>query len=63
MLPTISANILSAQEQFKDLNTLLLKVMSELSRVDDPTASVAVQDLSYITNSMQLLQSEFIISA
>ena len=57
MLPTISSNTQSAQEQFKDLNTLLLKVMSELSRVDDPTASVAVQDLSHITNSMQLLQT------
>ena len=57
MLPTISANTLSVQEEFKDLNTLLLKVMSELSRVDDPTTSVAVQDLSHITNSMQLLQT------
>jgi len=58
MLTTISANTLSVQEQFKDLNTLLLKVMSELSRVDDPTTSVAVQDLSQITNSIQLLQSK-----
>ena len=50
MQPTISSATLPVQEQFKDLNTLLLKVMSELSRVDDPTASVAVQDLSHITN-------------
>ena len=58
MLTTISSETLSVQEQFKDLNTLLLKVMSELSRVDDPTTSVAVQDLSQITNSMQLLQNK-----
>ena len=58
MLTTISSDTLSVQEQFKDLNALLIKVMSELSRADDPTTSVAVQDLSQITNSMQLLQSK-----
>ena len=55
---TTSSDTISAQEQFRDLNTLLLKVMSELSRVDDPTTSVAVQDLSHITNSLQLLQND-----
>jgi len=55
---TISSDTISAQEQFRDLNTLLLKVMSDLSRADDPTTSVAVQDLSHITNSLQLLQSD-----
>lgn len=55
---TISSDTIAVQEKFRDLNTLLLEVMSELSRVDDPTTSVAVQDLSQITNSLQLLQSD-----
>jgi putative nucleotidyltransferase with HDIG domain len=55
---TLSSDTISVQEKFRDLNTLLLKVMSELSRVDDPTTSVAVQDLSHITNSLQVLQND-----
>ena len=55
---TISADTLSVRNQFADLNALLLKVMSYLSRVDDPTTSVAVQDLSHITNTLQLLQND-----
>ena len=55
---TISADTLTVRDQFADLNDLLLKVMSDLSRVADPTASVAVQDLSRVTNTLQLLQSD-----
>jgi putative nucleotidyltransferase with HDIG domain len=55
---TISSDTRSVQNKFEDLNTLLLKVMSELSRVDDPTTSVAVQDLSYVMNSLQMLQND-----
>jgi putative nucleotidyltransferase with HDIG domain len=55
---TISTDTISVQEKFKDLNSLLLKVMSQLSRVDDPTTSVAVQDLSHVTNSLQVLQND-----
>jgi HD-GYP domain-containing protein (c-di-GMP phosphodiesterase class II) len=55
---TISADTLTVRDQFADLNSLLLKVMSDLSRVDDPTASVAVQDLSHVTNALQLLQND-----
>jgi putative nucleotidyltransferase with HDIG domain len=54
----ISADTFSVRDQFAGLNALLLRVMSDLSRVDDPTASVAVQDLSRVTNSLQLLQND-----
>ncbi len=55
---TISADTLTVRDKFADLNSLLLRVMSDLSRVDDPTTSVAVQDLSKVTNTLQLLEND-----
>jgi len=47
----------SLQREFRDLNSTLLAVMDSLSGIANPVASAAVQDLSNLTNSLQLLQS------
>lgn len=49
--------IRSVQEEFRVLTTTLLNAMDLLSGIANPVASAAVQDLSYLTNSLQLLQS------
>lgn len=51
------AEIKLLQKKFTDLNTTLLAVMDSLSGISNPVASAAVQDLSKVTNSLQLLQS------
>ena len=38
--------IRSLQEEFRELNSVLLKVMGDLSGIANPLASSAVQDLS-----------------
>ena len=51
------AEIHSLQKEFGNLSTTLLAVMDGLSGISNPVASAAVQDLSKLTNSLQLLQS------
>lgn len=48
----------SVQEEFRVLTTTLLNAMDQLSEIANPVASAVVQDLSYLTNSLQLLQSK-----
>ena len=48
----------SVQEEFRVLTTTLLNTMERLSGIANPVASAAVQDLSNLTNSLQLLQSK-----
>ena len=48
----------SIQKEFQTLHSVLLSVMESLSGSAHPVASAAVQDLSDLTNSMQLLQSK-----
>jgi putative nucleotidyltransferase with HDIG domain len=50
--------IYSLQEEFRVLTTTLLNTMDRLSGIANPVASAAVQDLSHLTNSLQLLQSK-----
>ncbi len=45
------------QSDFRAMHTVLLGVMDRLSGISNPVASAAVQDLSNLTNSLQLLQS------
>ena len=52
------AEIKSLQKEFADLDTTLLSVMDSLAGISNPVASAAVQDLSSLTNSLQLLQSK-----
>jgi HD-GYP domain-containing protein (c-di-GMP phosphodiesterase class II) len=52
------AEIQSIQNEFSNLSTMLLAVMDSLSEISNPVASAAVQDLSNLTNSLQLLQSK-----
>ncbi len=51
------AEIHSLQKEFSSMSTMLLAVMDGLSGISNPVASAAVQDLSKLTNSLQLLQS------
>jgi putative nucleotidyltransferase with HDIG domain len=46
------------QDEFQTLHAVLINVMDSLSSSAHPVASAAVQDLSHLTNSMQLLQSK-----
>jgi putative nucleotidyltransferase with HDIG domain len=56
MVDTISdVNII--QRDFQVIHTVLLNAMDGLSGLSNPMASAAVQDLSNLTNSLQLLQS------
>ena len=50
--------IRSLQKEFRDLNKTLLTAMDNLSGIANPVASAVVQDLSNLTNSLQLLQSK-----
>ena len=50
--------IQSLQKEFSDLSTTLLTAMDNLSGIANPIASAVVQDLSNLTNSLQLLQSK-----
>jgi putative nucleotidyltransferase with HDIG domain len=45
------------QREFQVIHTVLLNAMDGLSGLSNPVASAAVQDLSNLTNSLQLLQS------
>jgi len=56
MVDTLS-DIQSIQGKFQTLHSTLLDVMDSLSGSAHPVASAAVQDLSNLTNSLQLLQS------
>lgn len=47
------------QKQFKTYHTVLLSVMERLSGIANPVASSAVQDLSNLANSLQLMQDGF----
>lgn len=51
------ADIQVVQKDFQAVHTLLLNIMDSLSEISNPVASTAVQDLSNLTNSLQLLQS------
>ena len=53
-----TTEIHSIQGEFQALHTVLLNVMDSLSGSAHPVASAAVQDLSDLTNSLQLLQSK-----
>jgi len=53
-----STEIHSLQKEFSALNTTLLTAMDNLSGIANPVASAVVQDLSNLTNSLQLLQSK-----
>ena len=56
MVDTISdVNII--QRDFQVIHTVLLNAMDQLSGLSNPVASATVQDLSNLTNSLQLLQS------
>jgi len=52
-----SSEIKSIQNEFNQLSTMLLTAMDGLAGISNPVASAAVQDLSSITNSLQLLQT------
>lgn len=56
MVDTLS-NIHTIQVEFHSLHTILINVMDSLSESAHPVASAAVQDLSNLTKSLQLLQS------
>ena len=56
MVDTLS-DIQTIQGKFQVLHSVLLSVMESLSGSAHPVASAAVQDLSSLTNSLQLLQS------
>ena len=45
------------QRDFQVIHTVLLNAMDQLSGLSNPVASATVQDLSNLTNSLQLLQS------
>jgi HD-GYP domain-containing protein (c-di-GMP phosphodiesterase class II) len=51
------SEIQSLQDDFRILNDTLLKIMGDLSSIAHPLASSAVQDLSVITNKLQLLET------
>jgi putative nucleotidyltransferase with HDIG domain len=57
MVETIS-DIQTIQGKFQNLHRVLLNVMDSLSGSANPVASAAIQDLSTLTNSLQLLQSK-----
>jgi putative nucleotidyltransferase with HDIG domain len=57
MVDTLS-DIQLVQGKFQTLHSVLLNVMDSLSGSAHPVASAAVQDLSNLTNSLQLLQSK-----
>jgi HD-GYP domain-containing protein (c-di-GMP phosphodiesterase class II) len=48
----------SLQKEFSALTSTLLAAMDNLSGIANPVASAVVQDLSNLTNSLQLLQSK-----
>lgn len=52
------SDLASIQGEFQSLHTILLNVMDSLSGSAHPVASAAVQDLSKLTNSLQLIQSK-----
>ena len=54
----IVSDIQVIQKDFQAMHTVLLNVMDRLSGISNPVASAAVQDLSNLTNSLQLLQSK-----
>ncbi len=56
MADTVS-DIHIIQKDFQVLHRMLLNAMDSLSGIANPVASAAVQDLSNLTNSLQLLQS------
>jgi putative nucleotidyltransferase with HDIG domain len=56
MVDTIS-DVHIIQREFQVIHTVLLNAMDGLSGLSNPVASAAVQDLSNLTNSLQLLQS------
>jgi putative nucleotidyltransferase with HDIG domain len=56
MVDTLS-EIHTIQGEFHSLHTILINVMDSLSESAHPIASAAVQDLSNLTKSLQLLQS------
>lgn len=45
------------QRDFQDIHSMLLNAMDALSGISNPVASATVQDLSNLTNTLQLLQS------
>ena len=53
-----NSDLESIQGEFQSLHTILLNVMDSLSGSAHPVASAAVQDLSKLTNSLQLIQSK-----
>jgi putative nucleotidyltransferase with HDIG domain len=57
MVDTVS-DIHVIQSDFQAMHIVLLSVMDRLSGIAHPVASAAVQDLSNLTNSLQLLQSK-----
>jgi putative nucleotidyltransferase with HDIG domain len=46
----------SIQEQFQDLNTLLMNVVDKLSRSGNPIVSTALQDITHISQSLLMLE-------
>jgi len=52
-----TVEIRSLQKEFRALNSVLLKVMGDLSGIAHPVASSVVQDLSSITNKLQILET------
>jgi putative nucleotidyltransferase with HDIG domain len=56
MVDTLS-DVQTIQGEFQSLHAILINVMDSLSESAQPVASAAVQDLSHLTNSLQLLQS------
>jgi putative nucleotidyltransferase with HDIG domain len=51
------SDTLYIQKQFRGLNNLLLKTLGELSQIADPNATVAIQDLKKIADSLEKLQT------
>lgn len=50
------ASVQGSQKQFQNFHDSLLNIMERLSGIANPVASSAIQDLSGLTNSLQLLR-------
>lgn len=53
-------NTLSFNRQFQSVNTLLLRAASGLMKIDHPVASVAMEDIKSLADSLGSLQDEII---
>jgi putative nucleotidyltransferase with HDIG domain len=55
---TQSSEIQSLEKQFKDLHSMLMSVAGTLTRTGNPLVSAAVQDLTLVSQGIQLLEQK-----